>query len=65
MVLMGFFKIISQLGDSNEHHKLKCYKNIPIMHFGYHKYMYTHLFWSTGNLGIYHVYIWNIWYFAC
>ena len=52
-----FLKIISQLGDSNEHQKLKFYENRPIMYFGYHKYMYIHLFWSTDNLGIYHVYI--------
>ena len=51
------FKIISQLGDSNEHHKLKFNENRPIMYFDYHKCMYTHLFWSTDNLAIYHVYI--------
>ena len=54
MIVMVFF-IISQLGDSNEHHKLKFYENRPIMCFGYHE--YTYLFWSTDKLGIHHVYI--------
>ena len=55
MIIMGYFIIISQLGDSNEQHKHKFYENRPIMCFGYHK--YTHLFWSTDKLGIYHVYV--------
>ena len=54
---MGFF-FISQLGDSNEHHKHTFYENRPTMCFGYHK--YTHLFWSTDKLDIYHVYIYEI-----
>ena len=55
MIIMGYFIIISQLGDSNEQHKLKFYENRPIMCFDYHK--YTHLFWSTDKRGIYHVYM--------
>ena len=58
MILMGYFFIISQLGDSYEHHKFKFQENRPIMCFGYHK--YTHLFWSTDKLGNYHVYIYEI-----
>ena len=54
----GIFFVISQLGDFNEHHKLKFYENRAIMCFGYHK--YTHLFWSTDKLGIYHVYVYEI-----
>ena len=54
MIIMGYLIIISQLGDSNEQHKHKFYENRLIMCFGYHK--YTHLFWSTDKLGIYHVY---------
>ena len=53
MIIFGYFIIISQLNDSNEHHKLKFYENRPNMCFGYHK--YTYLFWSTDKLGIYHV----------
>ena len=52
----GFF--ISQLGDSNEYHKLTFYENRPIMCFGYHK--FTHLFWSTDKLNIYHLYLYEI-----
>ena len=55
MTIMGYFIIISLLGDSNEQHKHKFYENRPIMCFGYHK--YTHLFWSTDKLGIYHDYV--------
>ena len=55
MIIMGYFIIISQLGDSNEQHNHKFYRNRPNMCFGYHK--YTHLFWSTDKLGIYHVYV--------
>ena len=55
MIIKGYFIIISQLGDSNENNKLKFFENRPIMCFGYHK--YSHLFWSTDKLGMYHVYM--------
>ena len=57
---MGFF-FIPQLGDSNEHRKHTFYENRPKMCFGYRK--YTHLFWSTDKLDIYHVYIYEIYGF--
>ena len=55
MIIMGYFIIISQLGDSNEKHKHKFYENRPIMCFGYHK--YTNLSGLEVKLGIYHVYV--------
>ena len=58
---MGFF-FISQLGDFNEHRKHTFYENRPMMCFGYRK--YTHLFWSTDKLDIYHVYIYEIYGFC-
>ena len=52
--IIGDFFIISQIGDSNEHHMLKFCGELINYVFGYHK--YTHLFWSTDKLGIYHFY---------
>ena len=55
MIIMGYFIIISQLGDSNEQHKLKFYENRPIMCFGYHN---AHTFSGLKvKLGINHVYV--------
>ena len=45
------FFIISQSGDSNEHHKLIFYEELTNNVFGYRK--YTHLSWSTDKLDIY------------
>ena len=62
MIVIGYFFINTQRGDSNEDHKLKFYGELT-------KYvLYTHLFWSNNNLGIYHVYrkykVFGM-YFAC
>ena len=54
MVNCGNFSLISQSGDSNEHHKHTFTRIDQLCVFGY---KYTHLFWSTDKLDIYHVYI--------
>ena len=62
MIIMGYFIIISQLGDSNEKHKHKFYENRPIMCFGI---INTHTFSGLEvKLGIF-MFMLNIRYFAC